>query len=154
MNTGDFTTTFVVDQTPEEVFAAINDVRAWWPGEFEGNTTKLGYEFTYRYEDVHYSKQKITVSIPGKKVVWRVVDAKLNFTQDKGEWKGTDITFDISRKGDKTEMRFTHVGLVPEFECFNECSNAWGSIINHNLQGRIRGDLVTTGMRQPDEHEQ
>jgi hypothetical protein len=55
-----------------------------------------------------------------------VLDGYLNFTQDKTEWTGTDITFDISKKGDQTEVRFTHVGLVPEFECFDNCSNAWG----------------------------
>lgn len=153
MNTSDFSTIFTVDQSPEEVFAAINDVRAWWPGEFEGNTVKLGDEFTYRYRDMHRSTQKITVSVPGKKVVWHVLDAQLNFTKDKAEWKGTDITFDISRQGDKTQVRFTHVGLVPAFECFDQCSNAWSSIINHNLRGRINGDRVAAGHALPDDNE-
>jgi uncharacterized protein YndB with AHSA1/START domain len=133
----DFTATFTVDQTPEEVFAAINNVRGWWTGEIEGATDKLGDEFTYRYEDIHYSKQKITESIPGKKIVWRVVDAKLNFTQDKQEWVNTEITFDIAQKGDQTEVRFTHLGLVPAFECFNDCSNAWGMYINGSLRNFI-----------------
>ena len=151
MNTQNFSTTFTVDQSPEEVFAAINNVRAWWSGQIEGNTDKLGDEFTYRYADVHYSKQKVTVSIPGQKVVWHVLDARLNFTQDKAEWKGTDITFGIAKKGDKTEVRFTHVGLVPQFECFDKCSNAWSSIINVSLRGLITRDSLPTGAGQPNE---
>ena len=140
-----YTTTIVVDQTPEEAFAAINNVRGWWTGKIEGKTNKLGEEFTYRYEDIHYSKQKITEFVPGQKVVWHVLDASLNFTEDKAEWKGTDITFEISKKEGKTEVRFTHVGLVPQFECFNACSNAWGSLVNANLK-----NLIVTSKDQPN----
>ena len=143
MKDQNYTTTFMVNQSPDEVFAAINNVRGWWTGEFEGNTDKLGDEFTYHYADIHRSKQKITALIPGKKVVWRVVDANLNFTQDKTEWIGTDITFDIAKKGDKTEVRFTHVGLVPKFECFNSCSNGWSFYIRGSLR-----NLITTGKEQ------
>lgn len=143
-----YATSFVVDQTPEEVFAAINNVRGWWSGEIEGSTDKPGEEFTYRFEDVHYSKQKITEFIPGKKVVWHVLDGYLNFVKDRTEWKGTDITFDISKKGDKTEVRFTHVGLVPQIECFNACSTAWRSYINGSLR-----NLITTGKGQPNPKE-
>jgi hypothetical protein len=139
MNGQNYTVTFTVDQSPQEVFAAINNVSAWWTGEIEGDTGKLGDEFTYRHQDVHYSKQKITAFIPDKKVVWLVTDANLNFTQDKTEWKGTEITFEVAEKGDQTEVRFTHVGLVPEFECFDACSNAWGYYINGSLR-----NLITT----------
>jgi hypothetical protein len=152
----DFTTTFSVDQTPEEAFSAINRVRAWWSGEIEGSTDKLGDEFTYRYEDIHYSRQKVTELTPGRRVVWLVLDSRLNFAQDKSEWTGTTITFDISRKGDQTEVRFTHVGLVPEVECFEDCSSAWGGYINGSLRSLIaagaadpaksqaKGDLIVT----------
>ncbi|HLZ71855.1 MAG TPA: SRPBCC domain-containing protein [Dehalococcoidia bacterium] len=149
MSSQNFTTTFSVDQTPEEAFAAITNVRGWWSGEIEGSTDRLGEEFTYRYEDVHYTKQKITELIPGKKVVWRVLDAYLNFSKDPGEWTGTEITFDVSRKGKRTEVRFTHLGLVPEFECFDSCSSAWGVYINGSLRR-----LITTGEGQLNSNEE
>ena len=148
MNDKNFTTTFTVDQSLEEAFTAINNVRRWWSGEIEGSTDKRGDEFSYQYQDVHRSKQKITELIPGKKVVWHVLDGHLNFVQDKTEWKGTDITFEVSKKGNKTEIRFTHLGLVPELECFNACSNAWGSYINGSLRS-----LITTGKGEPNKKE-
>jgi hypothetical protein len=141
MKDQNFATAFTVDQTPEEAFAAVNNVRAWWSGKIEGGTGELGDEFTYRYEPHHYSKQRITESIPGKKVVWLVLESRLNFVEDKNEWKGTTITFEIAKKGDKTEVHFTHAGLVPEVECYGACSNAWGSLINGSLRS-----LITKGV--------
>ena len=148
MSNQNFTTTFSVNQTPDEAFAAIINVRGWWSGEIEGRTDKLDEEFTYRYEDVHYSKQKITELIPAKKVVWLVLDSSLNFFKNKAEWNGSKITFEIAKKGDKTEVRFTHMGLIPDFECYNDCSNAWGFYINTSLRS-----LITTGTGQPNEKE-
>lgn len=148
MNAQNFTTAFTVEQTPEEAFAAINNVRGWWSGDIEGSTDKLGAEFTYRYKDVHYSKQKITELIPGKKAVWLVLNSYLSFIEDKTEWNGTKITFEVSKKGNKTEIQFTHLGLVPEHECFNACSNAWGSYINGSLRS-----LITVGKGQPNRKE-
>lgn len=140
-----FTTTISVDQTPEEAFAAINNVRGWWSGEIEGDTDELGAEFIYRYKDMHQSKQKVTQYIPGRKVVWHVLDSQLGFVKNKSEWNGTDIVFEISKKEDKTEIRFTHAGLVPEHECFGACSNGWSRLMNDNLR-----QLITTSKRQPD----
>jgi uncharacterized protein YndB with AHSA1/START domain len=144
MKSEDFSTTILVDQSPEEVFNAINNVRGWWSGEIAGNTSKAGEEFTYEVPDMHFSKQKITELVPGKKVVWHVSDANLTFLKDKSEWKGTDIVFDIAEKDGKTEVHFTHVGLVPAFECFSDCSNGWTMLVNGNLQ-----KLITTGKDQP-----
>lgn len=144
MQNQNFATSFLVNQTSEDVFNAINNVRGWWSGEVNGETNKLDAEFTYRVKDIHFSKQIITEFIPGKKVVWHVSDASLNFVNDRTEWKGTDIVFEITKKGDKTEVRFTHIGLVQDFECYNDCSNAWGMLINGNLR-----KLITTGKAQP-----
>jgi hypothetical protein len=148
MKNQDFTATISVERTPEEAFDAINNVRGWWSGNIEGGTEKLGDEFTYRYKDVHSCKIKIAELIPGKKVVWHVLDNRFNFTKDKNEWKGTDVIFEVSKKGNKTEVRFTHRGLVPEYECFDVCSNAWGSYINGSLRS-----LIATGQGHPNPKE-
>ena len=144
MKTKDFSLSFTVDQTPEEVFEAINNVPAWWSGDVAGSTTRVGDEFTYRVAGAHYSKQKITESIAGKRVVWRVTDARLEFVSDKEEWKGTDIVFEIAKKSAKTEVRFTHKGLASALECYDSCSNAWGALITGNLRR-----LIATGESQP-----
>lgn len=145
MATTDFTTTIVVEQTPKEAFNVINNVRGWWSEEIEGRTDKLNAEFNYHYEDVHRSKMKIVEFIPGKKVVWLVMENYFSFTKDKGEWTDTKIIFDISKKDNKTQIRFTHQGLVPEYECYEICFDAWSNYIKNSLR-----DLITTGKGKPN----
>jgi hypothetical protein len=148
MSAAGFTSSFTVDQNPGEAFKAITDLRGWWSEEIEGNTDKLGGEFTYRYQDVHRCQLKLTELIPDRKVVWHVLDNYFNFTEDKTEWIGTDLIFELAEKGDKTEIQFTHVGLVPDYECFDICSNEWSRYVNGSLRS-----LITTGKGQPNEKE-
>ncbi len=142
MNNNDFTKTFQVEQSPAEIFEVIKDVRGWWSGlygeEFEGSSEKPGDEFTFRAGGgAHYSKQKLAELIPNKKIVWLVTDSNLNFLEKPNEWIGTKICFDISKKGDKTQVRFTHVGLVPKIECYNSCSSAWSQYLQQFLSPLI-----------------
>ncbi len=133
MENKDFTITILVDKTPKEVFDAINNVRRWWSENITGKTDKVGEVWEYRYKDMHSSKQKIIELIPGKKVVWKVLESYLSFIENKKEWDNTEIIFDIKKKGDKTELRFTHVGLTPKIECYGACSDAWSFYIKNSL---------------------
>ena len=130
---GSFTTSFVVDATPAQAFAAINNPRAWWSGEIDGGTAGLGDVFTYRYKDIHYSKQELTEFVPGKRVAWQVLESTLTFLEDRSEWTGTTIIFDIVAKGDRTEVVFTHLGLKPAVECYEVCTDSWTSLITGSL---------------------
>jgi len=44
-----FTTTILVDQSPEEVFKAINNPCTWWSEDIAGNPDKLNEEWTYHF---------------------------------------------------------------------------------------------------------
>jgi hypothetical protein len=133
-----YSTTISVDQTPDEAYAAINDVRGWWSEDIDGPTDTVGREFTYRNEPTHRCTIRVTELVPGERAVWLVVDNVFDFTDDKSEWRDTEVRFDIVPRGDKTEIRFTHIGLVPDYECFEVCSGAWDFYINTSLRGLIR----------------
>jgi len=144
MKTQDYHTSITVDATAHEAFESINSVTKWWTENLEGSSQKLNDEFSVRFGDVHYSKQKLVEIIPNKKVVWLVTDSKLNFIKDKQEWTDTKISFEISNHDNKTQISFTHSGLVPEIECFDACSNAWSQYIHGSLL-----NLINTGKGQP-----
>lgn len=148
MDTKNFTTSLLVDQTPEEVYNAINNVSGWWSEEIEGGTTKLNDEFTYHFKDVHNCKMRLIEVIPDKKVVWQVMDNHFDFTKDKSEWINNKIVFEITKKDNKTQLQFTQLGLVPEYECYDICRDAW----THYIQDSLRG-LITTGKGQPNPKE-
>ena len=127
-----FTATIEVAKSPQEVFESItNDVAKWWGGkDLTGNSTKLNDEFIINHPGVHYSKQKIVEIIPDKKIVWLVTESTLDWLQkNKLEWTNTKMIFEITPKGDKTVLQFTHQGLVPKKECFEKCEKGWSLVI-------------------------
>lgn len=138
MKQQNFTTTILVNQTPEVAYNTILNVRAWWSGlydeSFEGNSEKIGDEFSFLAGGgVHYTKQKLVELVPNKKLVWLVTEANLSFVNKTDEWTGTRICFDISQEKDKTKIVFTHLGLVPEFECYDSCAPAWTQYMQERL---------------------
>jgi hypothetical protein len=144
MKAQNYTTIITVNATPQEAFKSINSVTKWWTENLKGSSQKVNDEFTVQFGDVHFSKQKVVESIPDEKVVWLVTDSKLNFIKDKQEWTNTKISFEILHDDNKTQIRFTHIGLVPQYECFDACSNAWREYIHESL---LR--LINTGQGHP-----
>jgi hypothetical protein len=143
--TDDLTYVFTVSQTPAEAFAAVNDVRAWWSGEVEGKTDELGAEWSYRVPDIHFSAFRITELVPDRSVAWLTTDSRLTFIEDEEEWTGTTVRFDITPVEDGTEVRFTHLGLQPQVECYGVCRVAWGEYILGSLK-----ELIESGAGRPD----
>ena len=148
MQDQNYTITFLVKQSPGEVYQAVNNVRGWWSEALEGDSEKLNDEFSYRHGEIHYSKHRLTEVIPDKKIVWLTLDSQLTFANPQNEWNGTHVIFDISNQGEQTQLTITHQGLVPAFECFESCTKGW----NYYLQNSLL-PLITTGKGNPDKAE-
>jgi uncharacterized protein YndB with AHSA1/START domain len=146
MKTSDFTTTLLLDQSPQQVFNAVTNVREWWSETIKGNSVNANDEFEYEVKGVHRSTQKLIEVVPNKKVVWLITDSHMTFIKDAAEWKGTKVVFDIAITDDgKTKLVFKHEGLVPEVECYSACSPAWTQYIQHSLY-----NLITSGKGDPN----
>ena len=118
------------------------NVDQWWSGPYEetikGKSHHLNDEFTFEAgQGMHYSKQKLVELVPNKKIAWMVTDSKLTFLNKVDEWTNSKLLFDISKEGDKTLVTFTHDGLTPQIECFNQCSSGWTGYLN-NLKKKLK----------------
>ena len=133
MNNQHYTAIITVSKPLHDTFKAINHVSKWWTDDLTGSSQNLNDEFTVQFGDIHKTAQKIIEFVPDRKVVWLVTESRLNFIEDKEEWKNTKISFELSGRGDKTEIHFTHIGLVPEVECFKSCSKGWDYYIKGSL---------------------
>ncbi|UJW32738.1 SRPBCC domain-containing protein [Saccharothrix sp. AJ9571] len=140
-----FTTGITVDKAPAEVFAAVVDVRGWWSADIDGDTDRVGGEFDYRNGDLHTCRVRVTEVVPGRKVSWLVLENHFQFTEDKTEWVGTTIDFEVEPAGERTGVRFTHHGLVPAYECYDICFSAWTHYIGTSLR-----ELIETGTGRPN----
>lgn len=148
MENQDFIVTISVDKSPAEVFKAVTNVGGWWSEEIEGHTANQGDVFYYHFQDVHRCTIKLTEVVPNKKIVWEVLDNYFNFTQDKTEWIDNTISFDITQTDGHTTLKFTHHGLLPEYECYDICAKCWTEYISGSLF-----DLITKGRGQPNPKE-
>ncbi|MBS1524881.1 MAG: SRPBCC domain-containing protein [Bacteroidetes bacterium] len=107
----DYTVSIEVAKSAEDVFDhIIHDVSKFWPEDFEGENSKLNDEFVFSTGDGHYSKNKVTELVRGKRVVWLVTESIRK--TDNFDWTGSKMIFNLTPKGGHTLIEFTYDGVV------------------------------------------
>ena len=144
MENQNYKATLIVSQTANEVFKHINSVSKWWMENLEGDSENLNGVFTVDFGDNNFVTHKLLEVIPNKKVVWLVTDCYLSWFKDKTEWTNTKMSFEISTNSNSTEISFTHIGLVPEVECYDMCVKRRDQYVKGSLF-----KLITEGTGQP-----
>ncbi len=128
----DYHCSIAVNSSAKEAFENICHVSAWWTTNFEGSAPKLNDIFTVRFGET-FVTFKINDVITDKKIVWHVQDCNLTWLKDKKEWKDTNIVWEILPDKNSMKIDMTHVGLVPEIECYGRCEKGWNHFVKESL---------------------
>jgi uncharacterized protein YndB with AHSA1/START domain len=145
MNEQALTIEYAVEQTPEQVFAAFTNPRGWWSENIKGGTAAAGDEFDYAYRDVHSCRVRLAEVVPDRLVEWHVLENRFDFVSDEGEWVDTRVRFEVSPREDGgADVRFSHIGLVPAYECYEVCQGAWNFYVRTSMR-----NLIATGQGEP-----
>ncbi len=129
--------TIVVNASAEEAMKKISQINCWWKKDFSGSAEKLNDNFTVPFTEPSFVDFVVSEFMPGKKTVWKVTDCYLPWFQDKKEWNNTEVVFQLSEENGKTKIDFTHIGLVPEVECYSVCEKGWDGHVTKSLASFI-----------------
>ena len=136
----DYHCEFTADVPAAKAFDGICRVSGWWAKHIEGSTQKLDSVFTVRFGET-FVTFKVTDYQPNTRTVWTVADCNLHWQEDKTEWTGTKVVWELTGKTKSTDIAFTHVGLRPEVECYEACVKGWdqhvlGSLAKLLIEGK------------------
>lgn len=119
--------------------ALSTKISDWW-GDQDQVAQQIGDVFTVSWGEPWY-QFKVSEFVPYSKIVWKCIDANQiigNLEGVQKEWVGTRLEWTIKASGaDEIELQFTHEGLVPDFICYETCSNAWDNFITNKLKNYL-----------------
>ena len=126
-----------------DAFDKISRVSEWWALKFSGSARELGDTFQVRFGGT-FVDFEITEVVPNQKIVWQVVNCNMNWLNDKTEWNGTSVLWELAENDGVTGVTMVHRGLVPGIECYEDCESGWTFFVSQSLQ-----QFLTTGIGLP-----
>ena len=133
MNQKDYNCSITANISAKEAVGGISRVSEWWVVNTEGHSQKLNDVFKVSFGKPSFVTFKLIEVVPDKKVVWLVTECNLDFLKDKTEWTGTKVIWEISPENNSTKIKMTHVGIVPEVECYDSCVKGWDHYVKESL---------------------
>ena len=88
--------------------------------------------FTVNFGDAVVSV-KVDGFVPSRKTFWRVVDCDMQWLKNKTAWNDTKIVWQLLPGNNSTEIKMTHIGLVPDTECYQDSVKCWDFFVKENL---------------------
>lgn len=144
MQKKDFHKTITVNASPAEALKKISQVNLWWAKNFTGRAEEKGDKFNVRFGET-FVDFEISEAVPDKKVVWKVTDCNLHWINNKKEWNGNEIVFEVTPGKNDTKIDFTHIGLTPDVECYSSCEPGWTGHLSYGL-----ADFINKGVGKPE----
>ena len=144
MNQQNYHCSIATNGDVNEAWKNIAHVSEWWTGNIEGSTARVNDKFTVHFGNT-FVDFLVIESVPGERLVWKVTNCCLHWLSDKEEWKNTTLEWEVLRKKNATEISFTHVGLVPQIPCYNDCRKGWDFYIKESLR-----KLIAEGKGMPE----
>jgi hypothetical protein len=142
----DYTYTIEVSATANQAYEALtHQIPLWWSEMFTGSSSETGDAFTIRFGEHIHKTFRVREVKPDSKVIWYVEDSLIALPElkDQTEWIGTMVAWEIEQKENNTLIKITHIGLHPEVECYEICSNGWIQFLGSLKQ------LLETGKGSP-----
>ena len=133
MENNNFTSSFSATISADEAIKRVSNVPEWWGITFSGSAEKQNDQFIVKMGGDSFFDFTVAELIPGKRVVWLVTDCNMPWYSDKKEWTNTKLIFDVTENDGVTALDFTHEGLTPEVECYNDCAPGWTHWIKTSL---------------------
>ncbi|HWB93711.1 MAG TPA: SRPBCC domain-containing protein [Puia sp.] len=129
----DFSSSTSAAISRQEAIKKISNVPGWWGVTFSGSSEKQNDTFTVKMTGDSFFDFTVTELVPGKRLVWECTDCNMPWYSDKKEWANTRLIFDLDEKDGITEITFTHAGLTPDVECYQDCQQGWTHWIKTSL---------------------
>jgi uncharacterized protein YndB with AHSA1/START domain len=109
-----------IDET-YRALATPEGLAGWWTTDTVGKS-EVGGPIAFRFGDAGGFDMEILSLEPGTHVRWRVTDGP-------AEWVGTEIDWELDRRGDYTIVLFKHEGWREPVEFMHHCSTKWATFL-------------------------
>lgn len=135
-----YTKQIEVSANAQRVFSALTDkLHLWWGKVKDANFEANGY-FTIQFENGYWWTFKIVAFLPNKKIIWKCVEGEPEFNK---EWIGHILHWEVEEiDNTKTIINFRQIGLTPDINCYETCSNTWDKFLVEDLKSFLNTGVI------------